>query len=533
MLRIQQIKLSLDEEVTLLPAKIIKKLRIKKEDLLAYHIFKESIDARKEQDVQFIYCIDCEVRDELSILKHSRKDITQTPNLTYQMPMKGVIDLKHRPIIVGFGPAGMFAALLLAQMGYRPLIFERGGNVEQRVASVEKFWQDGILDSNSNVQFGEGGAGTFSDGKLTARSKDLRVHKVLEELVRFGAPKEILYMAHPHIGTDNLRSVVKNIREEILRLGGEIHFNTKMEDIQIQNGRISAVLANGKEYPCEQLILAIGHSARDTFYQLIERGVAMQAKAFAVGARIEHPQSFINAAQYKGNAEHPRLGAAEYRLTHTASNGRGVYTFCMCPGGSVVPSTSTEHGVVVNGMSEHARDQENANSALLVAIRCEDFDNDPRKGMQFQETLEKKAYEMAGATYQAPAQLVKDFLRHQKSKHIGTVTPSYALGVSLCDLHAILPAYVCEAMEEGILHFNHKIKGFAMDDAILTGVETRSSSPLRIERRKDDYISINVEGLYPCGEGAGYAGGIVSAAIDGLRCAESLISMYSYNSKKV
>lgn len=532
MLRIQQVKLSLDEDVTLLPTKIIKKLRIKKEDLLAYHIVKESIDARKEQDVQFTYCIDCEVRDELAIIKHKRKDITQTPDLTYQMPTKGVIALKHRPVIVGFGPAGMFAALLLAQMGYRPLIFERGGNVEQRIISVEKFWREGILDSNSNVQFGEGGAGTFSDGKLTTRSKDLRVHKVLEELVRFGAPKEILYMAHPHIGTDNLRSVVKNIREEIIRLGGEIHFHTKMEDIQIQHGHISAVIANGKEYPCEQLILAIGHSARDTMNQLIERGVAMQAKAFAVGARIEHPQSFINAAQYKGNAGHPRLGAAEYRLTCTASNGRGVYTFCMCPGGSVVPSTSTVHGVVVNGMSEHARDLENANSALLVTIRCEDFGNDPRKGMQFQETLEKKAYEIAGATYQAPAQLVKDFLNHQKSKHIGRVTPSYALGVSLCDLHAVLPAYVCEAMEVGILHFDRKLKGFAMDDAILTGVETRSSSPLRIERRKDDYISINVEGLYPCGEGAGYAGGIVSAAIDGLRCAQSLISMYSYHRKK-
>lgn len=528
MLRIQQIKLSLDEDKALLPAKIIKKLRIKEEDLISYHIFKESIDARKEHDVHFTYCIDCKVKNESTILKYKHKDISKTPDFTYRMPKKGVLGLKNRPIVVGFGPAGMFSALLLAQMGYQPLVFERGGCVEKRVESVEQFWRDGILDTNSNVQFGEGGAGTFSDGKLTARSKDLRVHKVLEELVRFGAPEEILYMAHPHIGTDLLRHVVKNIREEIIRLGGEIHFDTKVEDVQIEQGHIYGVQANGVVYPCERVILAIGHSARDTFYQLMERGVCMHAKSFAVGARIEHPQTLINKAQYKSNAGHPRLGAAEYRLTHTATNGRGVYTFCMCPGGSVVPSTSTEYGVVVNGMSEHARNQENANSALLVQIRSEDFDNDPRKLIQFQEELEKKAYQIAGATYQAPAQLVKDFLAHKASTQIGSVKPSYALGVSLCDLHDVLPDYVCEAMKEGIQSFDCKLKGFAMDDAILTGVETRSSSPLRMERRKEDFISVNVEGLYPCGEGAGYAGGIVSAAIDGLRCAESLISMYRY-----
>lgn len=528
MLRIQQIKLLLDEDKEFLPVKIIKKLRIKEEDLLSYHIFKESIDARKENDVHFTYCIDCEVKNETAILKHKIKDVSKAPDIKYHMPKKGVIGLKHRPIVVGFGPAGMFSALLLAQMGYQPLVFERGGCVEKRIKSVECFWREGILDTNSNVQFGEGGAGTFSDGKLTARSKDVRVHKVLKELVRFGAPKEILYMAHPHIGTDLLRHVVKNIREEILRLGGQIYFDTKVEDIIIEEGHICGVQANGVEYLCERIILAIGHSARDTFYQLMERGVCMHAKSFAVGARIEHPQALINKAQFKRNAMHPRLGAAEYRLTHTASNGRGVYTFCMCPGGSVVPSTSTQYGVVVNGMSEHARNQENANSALLVQIRSEDFDNDPRKLIQFQEELEKKAYQIAGASYQAPAQLVKDFLEHKASIQIGRVKPSYALGVTLCDLHDVLPDYVCEAMEEGIQNFERKLKGFAMDDAVLTGVETRSSSPLRMERRKDDNVSVNVEGLYPCGEGAGYAGGIVSAAIDGLRCAESLISMYRY-----
>ncbi|MGX8834484.1 NAD(P)/FAD-dependent oxidoreductase [Amedibacillus sp. YH-ame6] len=531
MIRIQQLKLSLDEELTILPIKIVKKLRIPEEELLSYHIVKESIDARKAEDIHFTYTVDCKVANETKLLKYKMKDVSKAVKERYHMPKKGVVGLKHRPIVIGFGPAGMFSALLLAQLGYQPLVLERGECVEKRVESVERFWKEGILNPSSNVQFGEGGAGTFSDGKLTTRVKDTRIIKILEELVRFGAPEEILYQAHPHIGTDYLRNIVKQMREEIIRLGGEIRFETKVEDFVIEQGELVKVIANGEEIPCEQAILAIGHSARDTFETLMDRGFCIHAKAFAIGARIEHPQTLINQAQYKQHANHPRLKAADYRLVHTASNGRGVYTFCMCPGGSVVPSTSIEGGVVVNGMSEHARDQENANSAVLVQVRTSDFDDDPRKGIQLQSDIEKKAYQLAGSNYHAPVQLVKDFLAGNPSTTLGSVTPSYALGVTPCNLLDILPEYVGKAMQEGIVNFDRKIKGFAMDDAILTGVETRSSSPLRIEREKDTCNCISVKGVYPCGEGAGYAGGIVSAAIDGLRCAEKLIELYQYEKK--
>lgn len=528
MLRISQLRLDIDEPMTSIPRKIQKKLSIKEDDLLSYHIFKESIDARKKDKIIFNYCVDCKVRGEDRILKKNIKDVTRTPDERYHLPQTGVIGMKQRPIVVGFGPAGMFSALLLAQMGYQPIIFERGSDVEQRVEAVERFWKEGILDTECNVQFGEGGAGTFSDGKLTTRVKDPRVHKILEEFVRFGAPEEILYQAYPHIGTDLLRGIVKSIREEIIALKGEIHFSSRVDDILIDHGQIQGVKVKGQIYESEHVILAIGHSARDTYRMLMEKGVSMKAKAFAVGARIEHPQSMINQAQYKNFANHPRLGAAEYRLTHMASNGRGVYTFCMCPGGTVVASTSCEGGVVVNGMSEHARDKENANSAVLVQVRTSDFEDDPMKGIAYQEAIEQKAFKAAGSNYQAPAQLVKDFLRHKPSTSIHCIKPSYALGVTLCDLHEVLPKEICEAMEEGIQSFDHKLKGFAMDDAILTGVETRSSSPIRLERTDTEHMSLSVKGLYPCGEGAGYAGGIVSAAIDGLRCAEKIIEYYHY-----
>ena len=528
MIRIQQIHLTLEEDMTLLPEKIIKKLRIAPEELLSWRIHKETFDARWRH-MQFTYTLDCTLKHEENVLKHPHKDITKTPDERYRMPKKGVVGLVHRPIVVGFGPAGMFAALLLAQMGYQPLILERGECVEKRVKSVEHFWKEGILNTESNVQFGEGGAGTFSDGKLTTRVKDVRIRKILEEFVRFGAPEDILYTAHPHIGTDLLRDIVKRMREEILRLGAEIRFSTHLDDILIEKGEVCGVVANGEVIPCEQLILAIGHSARDTMRMLMKRGVAVEPKAFAVGARIEHPQRLINEAQYKAYANHPRLKAAEYRLTYPASNGRGVYTFCMCPGGYVVPSASMEGGVVVNGMSEHARDGENANSALLVQIRPEDYGNDPEKAIQFQETLEKKAFQAGGCSYKAPAQLVKDFLAHQTSKGFGSVVPTYALGVTPANLHTILPSYVCEAMEEAIQGLDKKLKGFAYQDAVLIGVETRSSSPIRMIRNKEDCTSIQIKGIYPCGEGAGYAGGIVSAAIDGLRCSEQLIGMYHYH----
>ncbi|MEG0329139.1 MAG: hypothetical protein RR537_03750 [Longicatena sp.] len=528
MLRLQQIKLSLDEELTQIPLIIMKRLHIHEDELLAYHIVKESIDARKKADIHFSYCVDCKVKCEEIILNKKIKNVTKAPDVQYHMPHKGVLELNKRVVVVGFGPAGIFSALLLAQRGYYPIIIERGGSVDERVISVDKFWKEGILDTQSNVQFGEGGAGTFSDGKLTTRVKDVRVHKILEEFVRFGAPKEILYQAYPHIGTDLLRDIVKNMRNEIIRLGGEIRFSTCMEDILIEQGKLVGIVANGETIACEQMILAIGHSARDTFSLLMERGLSVHAKAFAVGARVEHSQAFINEAQYKEFANHPRLGAAEYRLVHSASNGRGVFTFCMCPGGSVVPSTSSEGSVVVNGMSTHARDAQNANSAILVQIHPSDFGDDPKKGIAFQEQIERKAFEIAGANYHAPAQLVKDFLAHKPSTKMGSITPSYTLGVTPCDLHDVLPDYVCSAMEEGLKNFDKQINGFASDDAVLTGVETRSSSPIRLDRDRESFVSLNIQGIYPCGEGAGYAGGIVSAAIDGLRCAEKIIEKFHY-----
>lgn len=526
MLRVQQVRLSLDEQLDELPGKLIKKLSIRQEELLSWRIYRESLDARKANDVHYTYCIDCEVKNEERIVKKHMRDVRKIQKYQYTYPKKGLLGLKHRPVVVGFGPAGMFAALLLAQMGYRPLVIERGQCVDERVKSVERFWQTGELNTQSNVQFGEGGAGTFSDGKLTTRSKDLRVHKVLEELVRFGAPEDILYTAHPHIGTDRLRDVVKQLRKEVIALGGDIRFSSCLTDILMEKNEVCGIVVNGEIIPTQQLILAIGHSARDTYRLLHERGVVMHPKAFAIGARVEHPQSMIDKAQYKAYAGHPRLHAAEYRLTHTASNGRGVYTFCMCPGGTVVPSTSYEGGVVVNGMSEHARDQKNANSALLVQIRPEDYGTDAMDGIRYQEELERNAFLLGGQNYRAPAQLVKDFLAHRKSEAMGSVEPSYALGVTPCDLHDVLPAYVTLAMEEAIIAMDQKLKGFAMGDAVLTGVETRSSSPVRVERSKETLQSLSVSGLYPCGEGAGYAGGIVSAAIDGIRCAEQLIACY-------
>lgn len=527
MIRIQQLHLTLDEDLSLLPNKIIKKLHIDQEDLLSWHIYKETFDARPRH-MKFSYIVDCKIRCEEKILKKHYKDIIQTPDEKYYLPKKGTLELKHRPIVVGFGPAGMFSALLLAQMGYCPLVLERGESVEKRIKSVNEFWKQGSLNTKSNVQFGEGGAGTFSDGKLTTRVKDTRIRKVLEEFVHFGAPNDILYEAHPHIGTDLLRNIVKNIRKEIIRLGGEICFETMLDDINIQDGSLCSIIANGKEIPCEQLILAIGHSARDTMRMLMKKGFMIEPKAFAIGARIEHPQSLINKAQYKEFANHPRLKNAEYRLTYPAKNGRGVHTFCMCPGGYVVPSTSIEGGVVVNGMSEHARDGENANSALLVQIRPDDYGNDPEKAIAFQEAIEFKAYQAGGCNYKAPAQLVKDFLLNQPSTMLGSVKPTYALGITLTNLHNVLPSYVCEAMQDAIIGLNQRLKGFAFPDAILTGVETRSSSPIRIIRNNDNYMAQQIHGIYPCGEGAGYAGGIVSAAIDGLRCAEQLVQTYIY-----
>jgi len=529
MLRIKQIKLSIDDPMTKVKSLVAKKLHLKEEDLEDLIIYKESIDARKRDQIHFIYTVDVSVKNEKKILNKKLKDVSLTPDYHYKHPKKGTKALQHRPVVIGFGPAGMFAALLLAQNGYRPIVLERGQSVDERVKAIEEFWNEGKLNPASNVQFGEGGAGTFSDGKLTSRGKDLRGRKVLEEFVLHGAPEDILYKAHPHVGTDLLRGIVKNIRQEIIRLGGEVHFDSQVADFTIEDGELKGIsLKSGEKIPCEQAILAIGHSARDTFESLYKNAVDLTAKPFAVGLRIEHPQSLINEAQYKQFAHHPRLGAAEYRLTHKAKNGRGVYTFCMCPGGFVVPAASEFGHLVTNGMSEHARNQENANSALLVQVFPDDFESDsPLAGIKFQRELEKRAFEMGGSNYQAPAQLVVDYLANRPSEKLGEVKPTYALGVKLTNLRELFPAFINEAMVDALVSLDRKLKGFAKDDALLTGVETRSSSPVRIERDRERLESLSTKGLYPCGEGAGFAGGIVSASVDGLKCAESLIQEYA------
>ncbi|MFC4652531.1 FAD-dependent protein [Lactococcus nasutitermitis] len=529
MLRISQIKLSIDDDITKIKSLILKKLRLKDADLLDYRIYKESIDARHKGQINFIYTVDVAVKDEEFFLKKKISNLALAPDLTYKEPVMGENKMTTRPVVIGFGPAGMFSALLLAQMGYRPIVLERGQKVEDRVASINEFWTEGKLNPRSNVQFGEGGAGTFSDGKLTSRVRDLRGRKVLEEFVAAGAPEDILYHAHPHVGTDLLRGIVRNIREKIIELGGEVYFDTQVRDFVIENGQLQElVLENGEKIVTKQAVLAIGHSARDTFSALYEKGVKITAKPFAVGVRIEHPQEVINKAQYKEFAGHKRLGAAEYRLTYKASNGRGVYTFCMCPGGVVVPAASETGRLVTNGMSEHARDAQNANSGLLVQVFPEDFPSEhPLAGVEFQRKLEEKAFELGGATYQAPAQLVGDFLAGRASSELASVKPSYALGVVPTDLRKLFPDYISSAMQEALIGFDHKLHGFAMADAVMTGVESRSSSPVRINRDEENFQSLTVAGLYPSGEGAGFAGGIVSAAIDGLKCAEALISEFA------
>ena len=528
MIRISQIKILIDEPIEKVKELALKAVGLKEEDLLDFRIYKQSIDARRRGKLEFVYTVDISVADETIILSRHLPNVAPTPQIQYVMPSEGTEPMKHRPVVVGFGPAGMFAALLLAQKGYRPLVLERGGAVDDRVKSIEAFWSEGKLDPNSNVQFGEGGAGTFSDGKLTTRVKDLRGRKVLEELVAAGAPEDILYMAHPHVGTDLLRDIVKNMRQEIISLGGEVRFNCQVQDFLIEGGKLVGIRTKEGTIETNHAILAIGHSARDTFFKLYDRGLAMTAKPFAVGVRIEHPQYIINEAQFKEFAGHPKLGAAEYRLTYKASNGRGVYTFCMCPGGLVVPSSSEKGRLVTNGMSEHARGEDNANSGLLVTVGPDDFGSEhPLAGVEFQRRLEEKAFGMGGSNYTAPAQLVGDFLKGHGSKRIGTVKPSYAIGVKMTNLHRLFEPEITDAMKEGLRAFERKLKGFAMDDAIMTGVESRSSSPVRIERGSDTFQSPSAVGLYPSGEGAGFAGGIVSAGIDGLKCAQAIIENFA------
>ncbi|WP_300276966.1 NAD(P)/FAD-dependent oxidoreductase [Peptacetobacter sp.] len=528
MLRVSNLKMNIDEDINILKKLILKKLRIKDSDLVGYSIYKESIDARKKDNMTFVYTVDVEIKNEEKILKRNPKDTVKVNQKSYIGVKKGNIEPNGRIVVIGSGPAGLFASLLLAQNGYCPLMIERGSDVDKRTADVENFWGNKVFNKKSNVQFGEGGAGTFSDGKLTTRSKDIRCRKVLEELVLHDAPSEIIYSHKPHVGTDILKNVVKNIREDIKKLGGEVRFESQVTDINIENNSVKSIVINDNEkIDVSTVILAIGHSARDTYEMLFKRGVTIIPKPFAIGARIEHPQEMINKSQYGKYYNHPRLGAADYRLIEHTSNGRTAYTFCMCPGGSVIASTSEENEVVTNGMSEHSRDKENANSALLVNISPEDFESDnPLAGIEFQRKYEKLAFKLGGENYSAPAQLVGDFINNKESKNLGKVIPSYKPGIKLTSLDECLPKFVTETMKEGIIKLGSKLEGFDMYDAVLTGVETRSSAPIRIVRNEETLESMNISNLYPCGEGAGYAGGIVTAAVDGIKCAEKIIEKY-------
>lgn len=522
MIRIPEIKLSLDQDESNLVREISKKLHLDEASIKSYRIFKKSIDARKKNDVHFVYTIDIEVENEDAIIrKHNKKGIINTPIVKYDNSIMAPKEFT-RPVIVGLGPAGLFAGLTLAQMGFKPIILERGKDVDERAKDIELFWESGRLNTESNVQFGEGGAGTFSDGKLTTLIKDPRCRKVLEEFVEAGAPEEILYLNKPHIGTDILRDVVKNIRKTIISLGGEVRFNSKLTDILIEDNKLVGLKINDEEtLECNKILLALGHSARDTFQMLYNRNLEINQKGFSIGVRIEHPQRLINEKQYGSFASHKELGAADYKLSAHFDNGRSAYTFCMCPGGMVVAAASEENMVVTNGMSYHARDKENANAALLVGVGPEDYGSDhPLAGVEFQRKWERLAFKAGGENYKAPAQRVGDFLKDRPSETIGAVDPTYRPGVTMTDLRECLPDYITETLKLALVDFDRKIKGFASDDAIMTGVETRSSSPIRIVR--DESLQSNIRGIYPVGEGAGYAGGIISAAVDGIKVAEEL-----------
>ena len=529
MLRVSNIKLNIDDNKSKIKSSLLKKLKIKETDLIKYFIYKESVDARKKGKIDFVYTVYVVVKNEDKLIKKKLKDVVEIKQREYVGVESGTQKLQHRHVVIGSGPAGLFASLVLAQRGYMPIMLERGLDVDNRTKDIDNFWVDRKFKNNSNVQFGEGGAGTFSDGKLTTRIKDIRCRKVLTEFVNFGAPDEILYSNKPHVGTDILKSVVKNIREEIKRLGGTVKFDSKVTQINMEGSKIKSVIVNDEEtIETNIVVLAIGHSARDTYEMLHENGIKINQKPFAIGARIEHPQILINESQYKEFYNHPRLGAADYKLIEHTSNGRTAYTFCMCPGGTVIASASEEGEVVTNGMSEHARDKENANSAFLVNVKPSDFGSDhPLAGVEFQRKYERLAFELGGGNYNAPVQLVGDFLQDKVTTELGKVKPSYKPGYKFADLRECLPDFVCETMKEALPKLDNKLKGFAMHDAVLTGVETRSSAPIRIVRDEETLESVSLEKLYPCGEGAGYAGGIVTAAVDGIKCAEKIIENYS------
>lgn len=530
MIRLTEIKLPLNHAPEDLTTAITTKLKISAEQMASFVMFKRGYDARNKRNIQLIYTLDITLTDsnlahDLLVQFASDNHVKATPDTSYKYVSEAPENLTERPVVIGFGPCGLLAGLTLAQMGFKPIIIERGNEVRQRTKDTFGFWRQRQLNTESNVQFGEGGAGTFSDGKLYSQVKDPNHYgrKVMTEFVKAGAPDEILFVSKPHIGTYKLVTMVEKMRAEIIALGGEVRFATRVDDLHITDSKVTGVTLNsGETLKTNHVIFAVGHSARDTFQMIHDKGVYIEAKPFSIGFRIEHKQSAIDEARFGDNAGNEILGAADYKLVHHCKNGRSVYSFCMCPGGTVVAAASEEGRVVTNGMSQYSRNERNANSAIVVGIDPErDYPNHPLAGIELQRQLETLAFELGGKDYSAPAQTIGDFLKGKPNSELGDVKPSYTPGITLTDLSKALPDFAIDAIREAIPAFNKKIQGFSSDDGLLTGVETRTSSPISIKRNKD-FQSINTKGLFPAGEGAGYAGGILSAGIDGIKVAEAV-----------